>query len=295
MRWATILTVEGHIEVLRKCKPGMREVELESIFNAYCEQNYFCGRVQPYTSIVGCGPNAATLHYIDNDKKLIDGQCMLVDQAHGVHHYCSDITSSFPVNGKFTQKQKAIYELVLKANRTVIDHLKPGVTWPDMHLLTERVILTGLAELGLVKGDIDEMINGRVGYIFMPHGLGHLIGLEVHDVGGYLKHTPERSTQPGLKNLRTARMMEKGITITVEPGIYFRDFLLKGEFGDQLNIDLKYLNLDAIQEYQKEINGVRIEDVVLITENGCENLSADLPRTVDEIEACMRGEDWRSK
>lgn len=157
---------------------------------------------------------------------------MLTDQAHGVHHYCSDITSSFPVNGKFTQKQREIYEIVLKANRAVIEALKPGVSWVDMHLLSERVILQGLVDLGLISGDIDEMQNGRLGYIFMPHGLGHLIGLDVHDAGGFLEGiTPERQKGPGLKNLRTARIMEKGLTITVEPGLYFRDFLLNGEFG----------------------------------------------------------------
>eukprot|EP00347_Sterkiella_histriomuscorum_P002367 403368429 len=296
MRWATSITVEGHIEFLRKCKVGMRESQIESIFKAYCEQKYACGRMQPYTSICGCGHSAATLHYNDNDQYLKDGQTMLVDQAHSVHHYASDITSSFPVNGKFTQKQREIYEIVLKASQTVMSHLKPGVNWIDMHLLAERVILTGLSELGLVTGDIDEMINGRVGYIFMPHGLGHLIGLDVHDVGAYLEGiTPPRRTGPGLRNCRTARDMEQNLIITVEPGLYFRDFLLDGEFGDDLHIDLKYLNREKIREYQQEISGVRIEDVVLITDSGCENLSQGLPRSCEEIERCMKGEDkWRT-
>ena len=182
---------------------------------------------------------------------------------------------------------------MLKASRDVMEAMKPGVSWIDMHLLAERVILTGLRDLGLVTGDIDEMQEGRLGYIFMPHGLGHLIGLEVHDLGGYLEGiTPERRTGPGLKNIRTARVMEKNIIITVEPGLYFRDFLLDGDFGDNLAIDLKYLNRDKIREYQKEISGVRIEDVVLVTESGIENMSAGLPRTVEEIEACMRGDKW---
>ena len=139
--------------------------------------------------------------------------------------------------------------MVLKANRTVMDNLKPGVSWIEMHLLSERVILEGLRDLGLISGDLEEMQAARIGYIFMPHGLGHLIGLEVHEVGGYLSTTSARRTEPGLRNVRCGRVMEVGTCITIEPGIYFRDFLLKGEFGDNLSIDLKYLNMDKIKEY----------------------------------------------
>ena len=169
--------------------------------------------------------------------------------------------------------------------------LKPDVSWVDMHLLAERVILEGLKELGLIHGDVEDMLHERIAFIFMPHGLGHFVGLEVHDVGGYLKAFPPRIYMPGLKNLRTARVMEKNMVITVEPGIYFRDFLLDGDFGADLAVgDIKkYLNRDLIREYQKEISGVRIEDVVLVTADGCDNLSKDLPRTVEEIEKCMQG------
>lgn len=215
---------------------------------------------------------------------------MLIDQAHSVHHYASDITSSFPVNGKFTEKQAAIYNIVLHANRAVMEKLRAGVSWVDMQLLAERIILQGLLDLGIVKGDLDEMLEGRIAFIFMPHGLGHLIGLEVHDVGGYLKSTPPRIMRPGLKNLRTARVLEANTFITVEPGIYFRDFLILGQFGADLAISdpAKYLNRELIAEYQKEISGVRIEDVVMVTAEGCENLSKEIPRTVEEIEACMK-------
>lgn len=163
-----------------------------------------------------------------------------------------------------------------------------------MHLLSERVTLEGLKDLGMVDGNIDEMLEGRVGFVFQPHGLGHLIGLDVHDVGGYLKGiTPERATEPGLKNLRTNRVMKAGMCITIEPGCYFRDFLLDGELDkNKLNIDLKYLNREKIREYQAEVGGVRIEDIVIITEEGCELITYNVPRTVEEIESCMRGEDW---
>lgn len=221
---------------------------------------------------------------------------MLTDQGHQVHHYASDVTTSFPVNGKFTQKQKDIYNLVLKCNRAVFAELKPGVNWKQMHLLSEKVMLDGLLELGIVTGDVNEMLEGRLGFIFQPHGLGHLIGLDVHDAGGYLEGvccTPERDQRPGLKNVRTARDMQEGMCMTIEPGCYFRDFLIDGEFDKtKINIDLKYLNLEKIREYQKEVNGVRIEDVVAITKDGCELLSFGVPRTTEEIEACMRGDDW---
>lgn len=223
---------------------------------------------------------------------------MLTDQGHQVHHYASDVTISFPVNGKFTQKQKDIYDIVLKANRAVFNALKPGVSWHEMHLLSERITLEGLVKLGLLTGDVDEMLNERVGFVFQPHGLGHLIGLDVHDAGGYLDDsagkdfaTPERDQRPGLKNLRTARLMKEGMCMTIEPGCYFRDFLLDGEI-DNINIDLKYINRDLIKEYQKEVGGVRIEDVVAITADGCELLSFGVPRTTEEIESCMRHEDW---
>ena len=224
---------------------------------------------------------------------------MLTDQGHQVHHYASDVTTSFPVNGVFTQKQKEIYDLVLKCNRAVFEALKPGVCWTSMHLLSERVLLEGLRDLGLVSGDIDEMLNARVGFIFQAHGLGHLIGLDTHDAGGYLNgdagnETPPRKMEPGLKNLRTGRIMEAGMCMTIEPGCYFRDFLLHGELDkERLDIDLQYLNIPKIKEYQAEVAGVRIEDVVAITDDGCELLSFGVPRTTEEIESCMKGEDWQ--
>ena len=220
---------------------------------------------------------------------------MLTDQGHSFQHYCSDVTISFPVNGRFTEKQAQIYNIVLKASRAVFQKLKPGTDWIECHKLAERITLEGLVELGMLTGSIDEMMEKRIGFIFMPHGLGHFIGLDTHDVGGYLAHTPKRNDQPGLANVRTARIIEEGNVITIEPGCYFRDFLLDGEIpADFYEFDLSYLNRDKIREYQAEISGVRIEDVVLVTETGNENLSYDIPRTVPQIEACMANkENWR--
>jgi len=251
MRWASKITCEAHCAVMKNCKPGMRESQLCAHFDFDGRNKYFCGEVKPYHSICGCGPTAATLHYLVNNKWLKDGQMMLTDQGHQVHHYVSDVTISFPVNGKFTQKQKDIYNIVLKANREVFKKLKPGVNWKEMHLLSERITLEGLKELGLLSGDVDEMMESRLGFVFQPHGLGHLIGLDVHDVGGYLEGaTPERDMRPGLKNLRTARNVEEGMCLTIEPGCYFRDFLLEGKVDPaKVKLDLKFLNLDKIREY----------------------------------------------
>lgn len=139
---------------------------------------------------------------------------------------------------------------MLRATRAVYMMLKPGVNWLDCHKLAERVLLTGLKELGCVDGDIDEMLEKRISFLFMPCGLGHFIGLDIHDVGGYLPHTPPRSPLPGHANVRTARVIEAGNVITIEPGIYFRDFLLDGDIPKEFyEFDLSYLNREKIREY----------------------------------------------
>ena len=216
-----------------------------------------------------------------------------MDMGHQVHCYGADITVCYPTNGTFTEKQAAIHNLVVKANRSVMKAMKPGVSWTDMHLLAEKVTLNGLKELGVIKEDvdIDEALEARVGFVFQPHGLGHLIGLDVHDVGGYLKHTPGRNSKWGLKNLRTARDLEENMVITVEPGCYFILSLLT-ERSVEIGIDIdKYVNIDKAMEYRKEVAGVRIEDNVVVTADGCRNLT-QVPRTIEQIEACMRKEDW---
>jgi Xaa-Pro dipeptidase len=140
----------------------------------------------------------------------------------GGEYYCysSDITCSFPANRVFTEQQKMIYNAVLKANRAVLAAVKPGVKWPDMHCLADRVQLTALKEVGLLKGDVEQMMAVRLGAVFMPHGLGHFMGCDVHDVGGYPEGM-ERSCEAGLKSLRTARVLQEGMCLTIEPGIYF--------------------------------------------------------------------------
>ncbi|MCQ2819292.1 MAG: aminopeptidase P family protein [archaeon] len=286
IRFAVDKAVEAHIDCMKNMKEGMLERDIENIFWIKVTDLTFC-RNHPYEHICGCGNNSATLHYIENDKKLESGQLILNDMGTKLCNYVSDITCTVPVNGKFTDKQKAIYNIVLNANKAVQNAAKPGVSWTDMHLLAEEEILKGLKEIGLLGDfDVKEMQDNRVAYYFMPHGLGHFIGLEVHDVGGYLSFTPPRSELPGLSSLRTARTLVKGNVISDEPGIYFIPYLLEKAFKDE-KIS-KYFNAQKIKDEYYDFGGVRIEDDLLILADGVENLSKALPRTVEEIEEAMK-------
>lgn len=289
------ISVEGHIVTMKKIyqnlvkeQKQLIERDAENYFYSYTRNKSYC-RNHPYEHICGCGPNGATLHYIKNDESLKDGQLILMDMAVRAGGYTSDVTSTVPVNGKFTDKQKAIYDIVLKANQDVQKAAKVGVSWVDMHLLAEKTIVAGLQQLGLLNSgfDVDEMVKNRVCYYFMPHGLGHLIGIDVHDAGGYLSFTPERPKEKGINCLRTARILESNMILSVEPGIYFIPFLLEMGFKDETVS--KYFAQDKLKEYY-DFGGVRIEDDVLINENGCTNLTSGLPRTTEEIENKMKEE-----
>jgi Xaa-Pro dipeptidase len=217
---------------------------------------------------------------------LQQGKLILMDMGAKCAGYVSDVTSTVPINGKFSEKQKNIYNIVLEANLAVRENAKIGVSWLELHKLAEKKILNGLQNLGLLKGDLDDMLSKRVCYYFMPHGLGHLMGIDVHDAGGYLSFTPERSKEKGLNCLRTARVLEKNMILTDEPGIYFIRFLLEKGYNDETVKD--FFVKDEIEKYIDEVGGVRIEDDILINEDGCELLTTDLPRTTDEIEEWMK-------
>lgn len=286
LKYANRISSEAHKEVMKQIRPGMKEYQLESIFLHYC---YYMGgaRHVSYTCICGSGNNGAILHYghagAPNDKTIQDGDLCLFDMGCEYNCYTSDITCSFPANGKFTPQQKAIYEAVYKASRAVMNAVKPGVSWVDMHLLACRVQLEELKQRGLLKGNIDDMMKVHLGAIFMPHGLGHFMGCDVHDVGGYPENGPKRIDAPGLKNLRTSRCLQEGMVLTIEPGIYFIDALLDQTLNDpQLS---QFLVPEMIQQY-RGFGGVRIEDDIVITSDGMELLTC-VPRTVEEIESLM--------
>ena len=284
MRYLVKVTCDAYIFTMKNIKEKMIERDVENIFYRYVREKLYM-RNHGYEHICACGANSATLHYIENDQELKNEKLLLLDMGGMLAGYISDITITFPVGGKFNENQRKIYQFVLDANRAVIKNCKPGVNWVDMHLLAEKVILEGLKSMDLLKGDVDNMVKDRVGYYFMPCGLGHFLGLNVHDVGGYLSFTPKRREEKGLSNLRTGRNLAAGNIITVEPGIYFIPFLLEKAFVDEKIKD--YFNEEKLRTFF-DFGGVRIEDDILITEEGCENLSESLPRTIEEIEAIMK-------
>jgi Xaa-Pro dipeptidase len=224
------------------------------------------------------------------DGRLQDGDTFLHDSGAEYHGYASDVTCTFPVNGRFTPEQRAIYDVVLAANRAVQVAMKPGVAWPDMHRLAVRTLASGLREIGLLKGSVDELVAKHVAGVFMPHGLGHLMGLDVHDPGGYPEGA-KRSSDPDLRGLRCGRAIDAGVVITVEPGCYFIDAML----GPALANPEVAAHIDATTLARfRSVGGVRIEDDVLVTRSGSENLT-QVPREVHEIESVMAGASWTPK
>lgn len=287
IRYTNKISSEAHKHVMKNIKPNMMEYELESMFQDFAYRKGGCRHVA-YCCIAATGDNAATLHYghagAPNNKKILDGDICLFDMGAEYYRYASDITCSFPVNGKFTKKQIEIYNAVLKANRAVMAACRPGVSWTKMHLLAEKVILEEMVKMGIVRGHVDAMMKERIGALFMPHGLGHFLGVDTHDVGGY-PHGCHRSTEDGLKSLRTARDLKKGMVITIEPGLYFITSVLDKALKNPEKS--RFLVEDVLKHYYG-FGGVRIEDNIFITDFGCE-LMTKVPRTVEEIERHMAG------
>jgi Xaa-Pro dipeptidase len=285
MRYVNRISSEAHLHVMKTTKPDMMEFQLEANFQHFA---YYHGgaRHMSYTCICAAGKNGATLHYghagAPNISAVRPNHLLLLDMGAEYHCYGSDITRSFPSDGKYNPQQRAIYNAVLAAQKAVMDDCKPGVSWPDMHRLAERVILQHLLEIGLVRGSLEELEAHFIANVFMPHGLGHLLGIDTHDVGGY-PNGMTRKQEPGLASLRCGRTLEAGMVITVEPGIYFNWPELVLHLEDPSKS--KFLVAEEIAKF-KDFGGVRIEDDILITETGMENLTT-VPATIEEIEAIL--------
>ncbi|WP_330114648.1 Xaa-Pro aminopeptidase [Pseudomonas sp. JS3066] len=253
MREAAEVSARAHVRAMQASRAGLYEYHLE----AELEYEFRRGgaKMPAYGSIVAAGKNACILHYRENDALLKDGDLVLIDAACELDCYASDITRTFPVSGRFSPEQKAIYELVLKSQEAAFLEIAPGKHWNEAHEATVQVITSGLVELGLLKGDVDELIASEAYKAFYMHRAGHWLGMDVHDVGEY-------------KVGGEWRVLEPGMAMTVEPGIYIG--------ADNQDVPKKWRGI-----------GVRIEDDVVVTKTGCEILTGGVPKTVDEIEALM--------
>eukprot|EP00063_Salmo_salar_P007805 XP_013982640.1 PREDICTED: xaa-Pro dipeptidase-like [Salmo salar] len=285
LRYTNRISSEAHKEIMKHVRPGQKEYEMESLFQHYC---YSHGgmRHTSYTCICGTGNNGSVLHYghagAPNDKTIDDGDMCLFDMGGEYYCYSSDITCSFPANGKFTPDQKAIYEAVLKSSRAVMAAIKPEVKWTEMHRLADQVHLEELVKIGILHGSVEDMLKVHMGSVFMPHGLGHLLGIDVHDVGGYPEGI-ERVNEPGLKSLRMGRLVQERMVLTVEPGIYFINHLLDQALANPAQSC--FINNEVLARF-RGFGGVRIEDDIAVTASGMELLTC-VPRTVEEIEDFM--------
>ncbi|KAK1365306.1 xaa-Pro dipeptidase-like [Heracleum sosnowskyi] len=292
IQYANDISSEAHVEVMKNVKAGMKEYQLESIFLHHAYMYGGC-RHCSYTCICATGGNSSVLHYghaaAPNDRTFEDGDMSLLDMGAEYKFYGSDITCSFPVNGKFTNDQRLIYNAVLDAHNAVISSMKPGVSWVEMHKLAEKIILESLKKGGLLVGDVHDMMAERVGAVFMPHGLGHLLGIDTHDPGGYLKGA-ERPKEPGLKSLRTSRALLEGMVVTVEPGCYFIDALLVPAMKSPSTSKFFSSEINRFRGF----GGVRIESDVYVNAHGCLNMTK-CPREISEIESVMAGGPWPIK
>lgn len=270
----------AHTEVMKHIKPGMFEYEAKALFT---KVHYEHGLLHDaYNGIFAAGKNAAILHYVENNSQIKDGDMFLLDAGHEYKGYASDITRTYPANGTFTKAQAGIYQAVLNALNTCIDSVKPGVKMEDLHLNAARIMMQGLKDEGILKGSVADMMEEDIFALFFPHGLGHFLGLDTHDVGGYPKGV-DRIDRPGIKYLRARRDLQPGMVITIEPGIYMIPALLKPAMEDKSQS--AFLNKEKLSELM-DFGGVRLEDNIVVTEDGYENLT-DVPKERKDVEEIM--------
>ncbi|KAI7901048.1 peptidase M24, structural domain-containing protein, partial [Cokeromyces recurvatus] len=281
IRKANEISSNAHVKLMKASQEGASETQLHALFLYECHR--YGALFQAYYPIVGVGKNAATLHYNKNNAPFKQASdIVLVDAGCEVSCYASDITRCFPVGGKFTPEARTIYTIVLDMQKACLNACKAGVAWEEIHNIATKVACDGLLECGILVGDKEEILANHVVAAFFPHGIGHMLGLDVHDLGGYPEGT-ERIDAPGIRNLRMRRNLQSGFVVTVEPGVYFCDFLIDPVLNDPKTG--KYINKDVLNKY-KPVGGVRIEDNIVITQDGYHNLTT-VPKEIEEIEALM--------
>ncbi|KAI1335683.1 peptidase M24, structural domain-containing protein [Xylariaceae sp. FL0016] len=280
IRRANIVSGAAHRAVLENVKKAKNEFELEGVFLGSCTRQG--AKYQAYPSIVASGKAAATLHYVHNDKDLEGKDLLLLDAGAEWRTYAADITRTFPISGRFTEQSRAIYEIVLEMQRKCIAMLKADISWDEVHLLAHQVAIDGLLSLGILKGDRKEILEARTSAAFLPHGLGHYLGMDTHDTGG---HPNYEDPDPLFRYLRVRRNLPAGSVITVEPGVYFCEFIVRPYLQDPKHS--KFIDETVLKNYWS-VGGVRIEDNLLITKDGSVNLT-DAVKDPDEMESIIQG------
>lgn len=278
---------EMHTTAMRLCKPGVKEQYIAGVLDGIAASY---GSMTSFATILS--QNGETLHNHYHGNILQTGKLMLTDAgAETVNNYCSDFTRTVPVGGRFTSRQKDVYNIVVACHDHAIDFARPGQTWKEVHINVCKVLAQGLKDLGLMKGNVDDAVAAGAHALFMPHGLGHMMGLDVHDMEGlgqvYVGYDEETrpSEQFGLASLRMGRRLQEGFVITDEPGCYFIPALIDKWRAE--NKFTEFLNYDIIDTY-KDFGGIRLEDDVLITATGSRFLGKKhIPLTVEEVENIM--------
>ena len=283
---AVDITYEMHLTAMQLAHPGVKEQEIAGIIEGI---SLALGNPTSFPVILSM--NGETLHNHKHHQILEEGRLMVADcGAETTMNYAGDITRTIPVGGKFSPLQKDIYNIVLEANMKVIESSRPGKTYQEQHFLATRTLIEGLKAIGLMKGKTDDALEIGAQALFMPHGLGHAMGLDVHDMEnfgennvGYNKKTP-RSSLPGHRSLRFGKELKTGMVVSNEPGCYFIPALIDKWQAENLCKD--FINYDAVGKI-KGFGGIRIEDDILITDTGCRTLGKPIPKTVSEIESVM--------
>ncbi len=285
---ASAIGYKMHTTAMKMAKPGIYEQEIAGTVEGIALAH---GSMLSFPIILS--QNGETLHNHYHGNMLQEGKLMLTDTGAETNmHYASDNTRTVPVGGKFSQKQKDIYNIVLSALDHSITLIKPGVPYRDIHLESAKILAEGLTNLGIMKGNPEDAVREGAHAMFMPHGLGHMMGLDVHDMENlgedYVGYDDEikRATQFGLRGLRLGRKLQEGFVLTAEPGIYFIPDLVKKWKAENINSD--FINFDKVLDEYVDFGGIRLEDDILVTETGCQMLGKRIPITVEEVEEIMR-------
>ena len=292
MEYAADTAYYMHTTAMKMCKPGVIEQEISGTIEGIAIAR---GGVVSFPNIVSM--DGQTLHNHYHGNVLKEGRMMVCDCGAETSNYLdSDFTRTTPVGGKFNSRQRDVYEIVLKANMEVAKQTKPGIRYMEMHKLAARTLIEGLQGIGLMKGNADDALEAGAHYLFQPHGLGHMLGMDVHDMEGlgevnvgYNKETP-RSTKQGFSCLRCGKVLKPGFVVTDEPGIYFIPTLIDIWKAEGKHKD--FINYDKLESF-KDFGGIRIEDDLLITETGNRILGKPIPKTVEDVErTCAEAREW---